>query len=176
MACIAPLLFFIFQNDEYNNIKQSFQDGCNTLVSKCTELGVTPISNSPIDIAQAIEDIYDNRYNEGYEDGKADSPISSGSLVASFKGSHYHDYTDTGSQSGSVDFDCSRIWVSCAGFTNHNAVLQVYGSSSSLHSISLNSNGNYEWSGTGIRSWNISYNYPSGYSTINYSYIIRMYL
>ena len=53
------------------NIKQSFQDGCNTLVSKCTELGVTPSSNSPSDISNAIQTIAGNTYNNGYYNGRA---------------------------------------------------------------------------------------------------------
>ena len=61
--------FLIILNDECNNIKQSFQDGCNTLVSKCTELGVTPVSNSPTDISNAISSIASNKYNEGYSAG-----------------------------------------------------------------------------------------------------------
>ena len=56
-------------NDECNNIKQSFQDGCNTLVSKCTELGVTPVSNSPSDISNAIQTIANNQWSAGNTNG-----------------------------------------------------------------------------------------------------------
>ena len=74
MVSITPLFIFfvIFQNDETNSIKQSFQDGCNTLVSKCTELGVTPISNSPNDISNAIQTIATNNYNSGRTQGQQD--------------------------------------------------------------------------------------------------------
>lgn len=54
---------------EIDAIKQSFQDGCNTLVSACTTYGSAPASNSPGDIAAAIQDIYNNRYASGYSDG-----------------------------------------------------------------------------------------------------------
>lgn len=139
--------------------------------------GHNDVTNNPNNYGLYNKTQYDQNYNEGYNAGKADSPISSGSLVATFVGNHYHNWNDGAlSQSGSTGFDCSRIWVSCAGFANHNAVLLVYNASGGqLTSISLNNNGNYEWSGSGIRSWNISYNFPSGHSTINYRYNIQMY-
>ena len=56
-------------NDETKSIKQSFQDGCNTLVSKCTELGVTPVSNSPSDISNAIQTIANNQWSAGNTNG-----------------------------------------------------------------------------------------------------------
>lgn len=52
-------------NSTISEMKTSFQDGCNTLVSKLTELGVTPASSSPTDIAAAIEQLYSDRYNAG---------------------------------------------------------------------------------------------------------------
>ena len=157
-------------------MKQSFQVGVNTIYNKIVSCGQTPSDKSPTSISNAIQDIYNNRYNEGYNAGKADNPISKGALIAQFKGNQYHNYTDIGNQSGAIGFDCSRIWISCAGFTNHNALLLVYNSSgTTLTTISLNNNGNYEWNGSGIRSWNISYNYPSGHPNINFSYIVNMY-
>ena len=96
----------IFQNDECNNIKQSFQDGCNTLVSKCTELGVTPSSNSPTDIANAIQTIANNQwsagntngwsaghtagYNEGYEAGRTNPIIQHVDISANPSANSYN--------------------------------------------------------------------------------------
>ena len=86
----------IFQNDECNNIKQSFQDGCNIIINKIQSIGVTPSDNSPTAIANAIQEIrdgsleagrqqvtgnpnnynlftaeqYNNHYNEGYNSGR----------------------------------------------------------------------------------------------------------
>lgn len=83
-------------NSEMASVKQSFQDGCNTLVNKCQSIGITPASNSPTDIANAIQQIrdgsleagrqqvtgnpnnynlftadqYNNNYNNGYNAGK----------------------------------------------------------------------------------------------------------
>ena len=56
-------------NSEIASVKQSFQDGCNTLVSKCTELGVTPVSNSPTDISNAIQTIANNQWSAGNTNG-----------------------------------------------------------------------------------------------------------
>ena len=44
-------------NDDIINISNSFQDGCNTIVSGCTTYGSTPSSNSPADIVEAIKNI-----------------------------------------------------------------------------------------------------------------------
>lgn len=47
------------------NLKASFQDGVNALRDKCIACGVTPSENSPTGISNAIQTIYNNRYNEG---------------------------------------------------------------------------------------------------------------
>lgn len=57
---------------EIDTIKQSFQDGCNTLVSACTTYGATPASNSPAHISAAIAKIYTDRYNAGRIQGRND--------------------------------------------------------------------------------------------------------
>ena len=92
-------------NSEMASVKQSFQDGCNTLVNKCQSIGITPASNSPTDIANAIQQIrdgsleagrqqvtgnpnnynlftadqYNNNYNNGYNAG-----FSAGEAAASY--------------------------------------------------------------------------------------------
>ena len=45
--------------------KQSFQDGVNALRNKCISCGVTPSENTPTGIANAIQTIYEDRYNAG---------------------------------------------------------------------------------------------------------------
>ena len=52
-------------NDECNNIKQSFQDGCNIIINKIQSIGVTPSSNSPTAIANAIQEIRDGSLEAG---------------------------------------------------------------------------------------------------------------
>lgn len=43
--------------DELSSMKESFTDGCDTIVQAVTAMGQTPASNSPSDIATAIENI-----------------------------------------------------------------------------------------------------------------------
>lgn len=57
---------------DIDQVSQSFQDGCNTIMAGCTSYGATPDSNSPEDIVEAIGEIYNNRYNQGYNDGHSD--------------------------------------------------------------------------------------------------------
>lgn len=54
---------------DIDEVSQSFQDGCNTIVAGCTSYGSTPDSNSPEDIVEAIGEIYNNRYTQGYNAG-----------------------------------------------------------------------------------------------------------
>lgn len=56
-------------SSDLSGVKQSFQDGCNTLVSKCTSLGVTPNSNSPTDISNAMQTIANNQWSAGNTNG-----------------------------------------------------------------------------------------------------------
>lgn len=50
-------------------MEQSFQDGCDTIVNGCTTYGNNPETNSPVDIVEAIKNIYNDRYNTGIEEG-----------------------------------------------------------------------------------------------------------
>lgn len=69
-------------NTTIADMKQSFTDGCNTLVNKLKELGVTPTSNSPSDIAAAIETLATNKYNQGVEAADARVNTSSASYTS----------------------------------------------------------------------------------------------
>lgn len=51
--------------DKLADMENSFQVGCNTLVSKLEELGITPSSSSPTDIAEAIQTACSTYYNKG---------------------------------------------------------------------------------------------------------------
>ena len=55
------------------NLKQSFQDGVDTLYNKCVSCGSTPSSKTPTAISNSIQSIYTNRYNQGYNAGQAAS-------------------------------------------------------------------------------------------------------
>lgn len=60
---------------ELEQVKTSFQAGVNVLYNKCVNCGVTPADKTPTVIANAIQVIHDNRYNEGYEDGQSTAII-----------------------------------------------------------------------------------------------------
>lgn len=96
------------QNSKIGSIEQSFQDGCDTIVSACTSYGSTPASNSPADIVTSIKNIYTNRYNSGRTQGQNDvksnpgaygitvAPKSqSGSQTRSFKNGESYDWVIT---------------------------------------------------------------------------------
>ena len=49
-----------------NSNVQSFQNGVDTLYNKCVSCGSTPTAKTPAAISTAIQSIYTNRYNAGY--------------------------------------------------------------------------------------------------------------
>ena len=77
---LAILFFFIFQNDEQDNMKQSFQDGVDTLYNKCVSCGSTPSSKTPTAISNSIQSIYTNRYNAGVSATKKGNAVASNVL------------------------------------------------------------------------------------------------
>ena len=56
-------------NSEISSMKQSFQDGVNTIYNKIVSCGVTPYNKTPTECAKAIQTIYDSRYSSGYSIG-----------------------------------------------------------------------------------------------------------
>ena len=46
-------------------MKQSFQNGVDTLYNKCVSCGSTPSNKTPTSISNSIQSIYNNRYNAG---------------------------------------------------------------------------------------------------------------
>lgn len=76
---------------ELTEVKNSFQAGVNTLYSKCVSCGVTPANQTPAVIANAIQVIHDNRYNEGYEDGQNASVPTRFSAKEVYRNSGWND-------------------------------------------------------------------------------------
>ena len=68
-------------NNAINEIRQSFQDGCDTIVDGCTTYGSTPSTNSPADIVTAIGNISTNRYNAGVSATKVGTAVASNVLT-----------------------------------------------------------------------------------------------
>lgn len=114
-------------NSAITSLKQSFQAGCNTIVSACTTYGSTPVSNSPSDIAAAIGQIRQMSnvksgtytWNFGVNDsipttlsfntGKGDKLI--GAAVTSMSGIYFYSYGSTNSNHyapGSVTTSCKN--------------------------------------------------------------------
>ena len=60
-------------NDDLAEMETNFQAGVDTLYNKCVSCGQTPIDKSPTSISNAIQDIYNNRYNEGVSDALDDA-------------------------------------------------------------------------------------------------------
>ena len=55
----------------YNNLKQTFQAGVDTLYNRCVSCGATPSAKTPTAVSTAISTIHTNRYNDGYSAGNA---------------------------------------------------------------------------------------------------------
>lgn len=55
-----------------NNLIKSFQDGVNKIFEKLKGLGFTPNPNSPDGICNAIQNMYNKRYNDGRTQGQED--------------------------------------------------------------------------------------------------------
>ena len=51
-------------------LKKSFQDGVDKIYNKLKGLGFTPTDKSPDAICVAIQNMYDRRYSQGYNDGR----------------------------------------------------------------------------------------------------------
>lgn len=70
------------------DMKTSFQDGVDTLVSKLKELGITPSENSPSGIAAAIQTLSETYYSNGYTAANETVTTTSASYVAGVKQGH----------------------------------------------------------------------------------------
>ena len=73
-----------------DDLKQGFQDGVNKIYDKLSELGFTPNTNSPDDVNEAIQGIYDKRYVDGINDGFNHSLENKGTTKITYK-YHVHD-------------------------------------------------------------------------------------
>lgn len=58
-------------NSEMASMKTSFQAGVDTLYNKCSSCGATPSAKTPTAVSTAIQKIYTDRYNAGYNAGSA---------------------------------------------------------------------------------------------------------
>lgn len=105
--------------DKLADMENSFQVGCNTLVSKLEELGITPSSSSPTDIAVAIQTACSTYYNKGvaaadarvnkssasYSQGVADADARVNTSSASYQQGY-----STGYSAGAASADTSAAY------------------------------------------------------------------
>lgn len=92
-------------------LAQAFQDGVNKIYNKLAGLGFTPKTNSPDDINEAIQDMYDSRYREGYADGVAQVQANA---KITYK---YHQHTGSPTSGGGC-YTASKqviVYVRCDG-------------------------------------------------------------
>ena len=97
-----------------NDLRSSFQDGCNSIQNACSQNGVTPASNSPADISSAINQIASNKYNAGFNAGQQAAAVSFTQTRASqisFYNPGYHYFDISASESG-YDYLIVSGWFS----------------------------------------------------------------
>lgn len=99
-----------------SSMESSFQAGCDALVNKLKELGVTPASSSPTDIAAAMDTLATNKYNAGvsaadarvnkssksYSQGVTDADARANSSSANWKDGYNNGYS-AGRAQGQAD-------------------------------------------------------------------------
>lgn len=87
---------------------QAFQVGVNKIYDKLSGLGFTPITNGPEDINNAIQDMYDSRYAQGYTDGLGQ--IQSANAKIRYI---YHQHTGNPNSCGgcyTIPVECGSDW------------------------------------------------------------------
>lgn len=87
---------------------QAFQNGVNKIYDKLVGLGFTPITNSPDDINNTIQDIYDSRYAQGYADGLGQAQSDVAKIIYT-----YHEHTGDSHSCGgcyTVPVRCNSDW------------------------------------------------------------------
>lgn len=89
-------------------LQTAFRDGVNKIYNKLAGLGFTPQTKSPDDINQAIQDMYDSRYKEGYIDGLGEKHLEGAKITYI-----YHEHIGSSSYSGgcyTVPIRCNSDW------------------------------------------------------------------
>lgn len=97
---------------------QAFQDGVNKIYDKLAGLGFTPKTNSPDDINNAIQDMYDSRYAQGYTDGLGETQSANAKITYI-----YHEHTGSSADYGG----CYTVLITgenrvgCSGTISYNS-------------------------------------------------------
>lgn len=98
-------------------LMQAFQAGVNKIYDKLSGLGFTPASNSPDDINNAIQDIYDSRYAQGYTDGVSQIQSANAQIIYT-----YHQHTGNSSSHGGcyTVLKTGTRRIGCTGSISYN--------------------------------------------------------
>lgn len=109
-------------------LMQAFQDGVNKIYDKLSGLGFTPVTNSPDDINNSIQDIYDSRYAQGYTEGMSHAQPATAEIIYT-----YHQHTGSeGSYGGCyTQPKTEKKRVGCPGEISYNG--GPYGPDTSGH-------------------------------------------
>ena len=107
-------IFCLKLNDEIDNLKKSFQDGCNTICRCITSLGVNTPDNSAVNtITDNIRTLYNNRYTSGYNQGIVDADArvntSSASYVAGYNAGRLQGQQDVISNPGDYGIGTAKV-------------------------------------------------------------------
>ena len=116
-----------------------------------------------------------NSYNSGYNDGQSQS---TGTLVAQYNLGISQGWQDARTVRLQTGIPCSKVVITTNGGNNNNLTYKIYNAKGSLlDMISVASTGN----GTFTRNIEeatvieVTWNFPSGYANISFSFSINMY-
>lgn len=140
-------------SSKLKEMETNFTDGCSTIVSALTELGVTPEATTPAGIAAAIKKMYEDRYNSGVEQGHKDvvaDPAAYG-LITEEK---YNAYGEAQYNAG-IAFADSRVNTSSASYSEGKEAGISYAISNlngtSFGTVTTSADGENDYSGVRVR-------------------------
>lgn len=103
------------------------------------------------------------------EELESGSPVSYTAIVLDQR------YDMSQSHSGSVGIDCSKAVIYAYGLSNNNGYLTVYDANGKSLGGTIAYSGTYTINASGIRSWKVSYNFPSGHASVSGGFNVTLY-
>lgn len=103
------------------------------------------------------------------EEIESESPVSYTAIVLDQR------YDMSQSHCGSVGIDCSKAVIYAYGLSNNNGYLTVYDANGKSLGGTIAYSGTYTINASGIRSWKVSYNFPSGYASVRGGFNVTLY-
>lgn len=146
-----------------SDLATSFRDGVNKIFNKLKGLGFTPSQNSPDGICNAIQNMYDDRYNTGKEDGLEESGLKSLSISAIYESTSIS--SSTSPCIIEAKKDCKILLIVSALFTSGWDTDSVENSGAKIALYKFNSKAEAEASAGAP--WSGNYTYTNEYSNKN---------